>query len=275
MKALEQLILSKSRPVQKEAKHIGVSELDKLIMEAVADAAAKAAVSERQEWAMLNAINTHASSEIPTTLVAGTGKIAGVIGANKMEGCNKFGCEMYTDVVILTEKGEVKVSCKGSSAPSIAGGGLLGAKALIPDIVPNFLEAAERWYLENGFKEGDLIPDIYGQLNDKDKMLAVIGTEEIGGPIDYMYVGPMDVKSNFVDGVLTISGDLVPAQEYATTHDIYFRVRKRRHDQPFVPGVKDKSGFPLLLGRSPSKGDRGRRIVFVNKVPKTRNIVEF
>jgi len=35
MKALEQLILSKSRPVQKEAKHIGVSELDKLIMEAL------------------------------------------------------------------------------------------------------------------------------------------------------------------------------------------------------------------------------------------------
>ena len=35
MKELEQLILSKSRPVQKEAKHIGVSELDKLIMEAL------------------------------------------------------------------------------------------------------------------------------------------------------------------------------------------------------------------------------------------------
>jgi len=35
MKALEQLILSKSRPVQKEAKHIGVAELDKLIMEAL------------------------------------------------------------------------------------------------------------------------------------------------------------------------------------------------------------------------------------------------
>ena len=37
MKELEQLILSKSRTVQKEAKHIGVSELDKLIMEAVAN----------------------------------------------------------------------------------------------------------------------------------------------------------------------------------------------------------------------------------------------
>ena len=38
MKALEQLILSKSRPVQKEAKRIGVSELDKLIMEALSEA---------------------------------------------------------------------------------------------------------------------------------------------------------------------------------------------------------------------------------------------
>ena len=275
MKELERLILSKSRPVQKEAKHIGVSELDKLIMEAVANAATKAAVSERQEWGMLNAINAHASVETPITLIAGTGRIAGVIGATKMSGCNKFGCEMYTDVVVITEKGEVNVSCKGSSAPSIAGGGLLGAKALIPDIIPNFLEAAERWYLENGYTEGDLIPDIYGQLNDKDKRLAVIGTEDIGGPIDYMYIGPMEVKSQFEGGTLTISGDLIPAPEYAETHDIYFRIRKRRNDQPFVPGVKDKSGFPLLMGRSPTKGDRGRRIVFVNKVPKTRNIVEF
>ena len=38
-KELEQLILSKSRPVQKEAKHIGVSELDKLIMEALEEPA--------------------------------------------------------------------------------------------------------------------------------------------------------------------------------------------------------------------------------------------
>ena len=38
MKELEQLILSKSRPVQKEAKYIGVSELDKLIMEALDEA---------------------------------------------------------------------------------------------------------------------------------------------------------------------------------------------------------------------------------------------
>jgi hypothetical protein len=37
MKDLEQLILSKSRPVQKEAKRIGVSELDKLIMEVLED----------------------------------------------------------------------------------------------------------------------------------------------------------------------------------------------------------------------------------------------
>ena len=43
MKALEQLILSKSRPVQKEAKRIGVSELDKLIMEAL--------LGEASEWA--------------------------------------------------------------------------------------------------------------------------------------------------------------------------------------------------------------------------------
>ena len=60
MKALEQLILSKSRPVQKEAKHIGVSELDKLIMEALLGEAASA--GEILEQALVDVWNGEAPS---------------------------------------------------------------------------------------------------------------------------------------------------------------------------------------------------------------------
>ena len=256
-------------------KKLSKKELDNLILEMAAPADVKAAVSERQERGLIKAINDSASKQNPITVKAGPSTIPEVVSSYKVSGCNKFGSEMYTDIVLVTNSGELKVSCKGTSAPSIAGGGLLGAKALIPDIIPKFLEAAEKWYLENGFKSGDLIPDLYGKLNDKDKRLAVIGTEEIGGPIDYMYVGPMDVKSDLKDGVLTLNGDLIVASNYADTHDIYFRLRKRRNDQPFVPGERDKNGYPVILGRSPTKGDKGRRIVFVAKVPKTRQIVEF
>jgi hypothetical protein len=234
--------------------------------------------TERQEKALVEGIKMYASQDNPVNLLSSDENIENVVDAYKVSGCNKFGCEPYTDVAIITSSGKIiNVSCKGTSAPSIAGGGLLGAKALLPSLIPKFLEAAEQWYMQSGYNEGDLIPDLYGVVNDKDKLLAVVGTEEIGGPIDFMYVGPMEVELSHdpENKTLTINGKLTAAKKYAQEHDIYMRIRKRRWDQPFVPGEKDKHGYPLLLGRSPSKGDIGRRIVFVNKVPKTREVVEF
>jgi len=237
---------------------------------------AKAERAERQERAMISGINHHASADNPITVKAGNHSIPNVVEAKKAEGCNKLGCEQYTDIILVTSDGaKINVSCKGLASPSIAGGGLSGLKTLFPRAMSKFLEAAEKWYLENSFKEGDMIPDMYGRMNDKDKVLAITGTEEIGGPIDYMYVGPMDIEGNYSDGLLEYPGDFTPAAEYADVHEVYIRLRKRRNDQPYMPGQKDKGGYPLVLGRSPSKGDTGRRIVLVNKLPKTRNIVEF
>ncbi len=55
---------------------------------------------------------------------------------------------MYTDIILNKADGKkVNISAKGTSAPSIAGGGLSGAKILLGKLIPNFLEAAEKWYL--------------------------------------------------------------------------------------------------------------------------------
>ena len=56
MKELERLILSKSRPVQKEAKHIGVSELDKLIMEALLAEAKELKSYSSQDQQIINKV---------------------------------------------------------------------------------------------------------------------------------------------------------------------------------------------------------------------------
>ena len=74
MKELEQLILSKSRPVQKEAKRIGVSELDKLIMEALneleigADRIGMSAIDDgeygRSITALVKALENHINNEL-------------------------------------------------------------------------------------------------------------------------------------------------------------------------------------------------------------------
>ena len=150
-------------------------------------------------------------------------------------------------------------------------------EAIVPGLIEKFLEAAERWYLQNGFKTGDVIPDIYGQLNDKDKMSIVIGNEEIGGPIDLMYIGPMDVTGSYNPKrkELTISGALIDSRDFANDNDIYLRLRKRRKDQPFVPGKKDAAGMPLILGKSPSQGDSGRRIVTSKGAPSGAIVVQF
>ena len=46
-------------------------------------------------------------------------------------------------------------------------------------------------------------------------------------------------------------------------------------DQPFDSKSRDSSGQPLILGKSPSAGDTGRRIVIVPRPPSNAITVEF
>jgi len=200
--------------------------------------------------------------------------------ASKMEELNALGTEPYTDVV-LTLKGHktMNVSLKGgseagvSSAPSIGGGGLVGLQTLIPDIISRFLTKANAWY-KKSYKAGDLIPDVYGQLSPQDTLTVLAGSEDMGGPVDYMYVGPMSVVGSFKNNVLTLNGVLTDVNTYAKKHSIFLRIRKRREDQPYAPDLKDAEGNPLILGRSPSKGDSGRRIVLVDRLPSQANLIK-
>lgn len=232
--------------------------------------------AERQEVALINTIKKYAKNG-PINVQG----IKNVIDANKMTGLNVLGTEPYTDVVLtLANNKKVNLSLKGgtetgeSQAPSVAGGGMAGLQALIPDVIGNFLTKANQWYKKQGFKKGDQIPDIYGQLNPEYTDLVLTGTPEMGGPVHYIYVGPMDVKvKSFENNKLTLNGVFHNVKDYAMKHPIYFRLRKRRNDQPYEPDLKDAEGYPLILGKSPTKGDSGRRIVMVPSVPKQANIV--
>ena len=90
----------------------------------------------------------------------------------------------------------------------------------------------------------------------------------MGGPIDFMYIGPMDVIGTYDEkkNILKLNGALTMADEYAKTHDLYFRLRARREDQRFNPDAKDKDGTPKIYGVSPSRGDSAGRIVVTDKV---------
>ncbi len=233
-------------------------------------------ISERQETGVVDAVTMHFQNfGKPIDVVAGSVTLKNIVGAEKYGGRSSAGTEPYTDVILTSNNGvQYNVSNKGTSAPSIAGGGLKGLDLIVPGFSNTFLNAALQKYKDLGYKEGDQIPDMYGKVSDALKETIVIGNPSMGGPIDYMYIGPMDVKFTTSGKVLRLNGRFHNAKRYAKDHDLFLRLRKRRRDQSFTLEI-DKKGVPVILGRSQSAGDKGRRIVIVPSIPSNAQVVEF
>lgn len=233
-------------------------------------------LSERQETGVVDAVNTHYQNfGKPINVVAGSVTISDVVSAEKYGGRSSSGTEPYTDVILTKRNGtKINISNKGTSAPSIAGGGLKGLDIIIPGFSNRFLNASLQKYIDLGYNEGDQIPDMYGRVSDDLKETIVVGNASMGGPIDYMYIGPMDVRFTTSGKNVRLNGHFHDAKKYADDHDLFLRLRKRRNDQPFTL-EKDSKGVPFILGRSPSAGDKGRRIVIVPSIPSNALQVEF
>lgn len=236
--------------------------------------------AERQENGIVSSITAavKTNKNNPITVVAGKTKIPGVIKAYKFTGRQEGGSEPYIDVIFETiDKKKIGLSCKGKSAPSLAGGGLSGLELAVPGIAKKFMKAAfDHLSKKLKLNPGDKVPDVYGKIGATDKVKIVVGNAKMGGPIDYMFVGIMDVKANYNKdkNELTFSDtEITPAKKYAQTHELYFRLRARREDQRFDPTSIDKDGSPKIYGKSPSRGDSAGRIVVQDKVPSNAVIV--
>lgn len=234
------------------------------------------ASAERQETGVVDAVNNAIKRGKSVTVMAGGVKIKNVTKAYKYTGRQASGSEPYTDVVLVSGARRINLSLKGEAAPSLAGGGLRGLEAIIPGIAGKFMKTAYAELIKSGLEKGDKIPDVYGQISEADKVKIVVGTAAMGGPIHYMYIGPMDVKSEYDAKTKTVSlnGTLTEAKKYAKTHDLYFRLRARREDQTFDPDAKDSKGVPKIYGKSPSRGDSAGRIVITDSVPKKAKTVK-
>lgn len=234
--------------------------------------------AERQETGFVDAVTkaVRENKKQPIVVRAGGVVVDNVIGAKKYTGRQSSGSEPYTDVILIRKnKKDVNLSLKGEAAPSLAGGGLRGLEAIIPGIAARFMNAAFDKLVSMGLQKGDKIPDIYGKINEINKIKIVVGTAAMGGPIDYMYIGQMEVKSKFdvKSGFLDLNGTLTDSKTFAKTHDLYFRLRARREDQRFDPDAK-QGGVPKIYGKSPSRGDSAGRIVITDSVPSTAVVVQ-
>ena len=237
--------------------------------------------AERQENGIVDAVKkaVAANKKNPITIVAGKTKIPGVISCQKYTGRQAGGSEPYIDIEITFHDGEkIGLSCKGKSAPSLAGGGLSGLELAVPGIAKKFMVAAFK-HLKDKVKlnPGDKVPDVYGMIGASDKVKIVVGNTKMGGPIDYMYVGVMDVKAKYnpdTNELVFADTEITKAVKYANDHDLYFRLRARREDQRFDITAKDKDGSPKIYGKSPSRGDSAGRIVVQDKVPSNGIVVK-
>jgi hypothetical protein len=236
------------------------------------------ASAERQENGFIALIKQSVKENDgkPITVKSKDATIKNVVDAEKFTGRQAKGSEPYTDVQLILKSGKkVNLSMKGPSAPTLAGGGLRGIEEIIPNIGYNFYKAAFKNHKKNKLKDGDKVPDTYGKLNDTDKNVIVVGNAAIGGPIDFMYIGPMDVSGELKNGVLSVNGKLTDADKFADEHDLFFRLRARRNDQVFDMDAKYPNGTPKVYSKSPSRGDSAGRIMVTDKPASKRDQIEF
>jgi hypothetical protein len=234
--------------------------------------------AERQETGVINAINSavRKNKNQPITIMAGDVRLSGVSGARKYTGRQSSGSEPYTDVMLLSKnKKPINLSLKGESTPSLAGGGLQGLNAIVPGLASKFMKKAHDELIAMGLKAGDKVPDVFGKISRYNKEKIIVGNAAMGGPIDYMYIGPMDVRSQYDanKNLLVLNGELTESKMFAKTHDLYFRLRARREDQRFDPDAQS-GGVPKIYGKSPSRGDSAGRIVITDSVPSNAVVVE-
>ena len=279
-KLIRGYLISESIDAHEESRVRNEKNVNESIRHLVRSILSEAGVAaERQEYGLIDSINGLASSERPIEVKSAGETIPNVVAASKVAGMNSLGKEPYTDVQLhLLDGTTLNISAKGSSAPSLAGGGLVALNHMLPNLVADFLNTAVDELLAQGYKKGDVgVPDVYGQISSGDAIMILAGDKAMGGPIDYMYQGPMDVIAEYcdIDGEcsVTVNGAFTSIEDYAASHVLYLRARKRRNDQPFDPGLTDRAGLPSIFGRSPSKGDSNRRIVITDKVPSGAIVV--
>jgi len=228
--------------------------------------------TERQEVGIVEAINgaVATNKQKPITVKTKYDTIKDVISANKVTGMSELGKEPYADIAIHTKSGRTYlVSAKATHAPSIAGGGIAGLMNIDKDIVGNAVKRAYKFYKEvYGHAEGKKFPpgraiEVYIKIADKHLRTILRGTKEMGGPIDFMYIGPMDIESTFENGILSFNGSFINIDTYMKKiGNLFLRIRRRRKTQVLDFESVDKYGFPNIFYQ---RGEGGRRIVLVSE----------
>lgn len=243
--------------------------------------------NERQEQAIIAAISKSVNQNNGPIKVLGIpDQIKYAVKKQNEPGYTK---EPYTDIVLGGIKQIWNISCKDLSAPSLAGGGITGLKEIFSKTNKAFIQnvhtAIINAYKKIGLVAGKTyqpneIPDIYIKIPENLNIAILRGVKSMGGPIDFMYIGSMDVKYTFDVNTQTCeftNGKFVSIEKFAIENSLYIRARKRRKWLcKFTPTVnKANSNIPsILTGIKGNIQDPGiLRIVITNHTPMNAVII--
>jgi hypothetical protein len=228
----------------------------------------KKETSEKQEHGLIDIINNN-----PGCMISKMDIIAQSASSN--EGTNSMKKERYIDIFITDSKGKDHgISMKGTVAPSLGGGGAAGINSVAPDLFKKIFKRIEH-FMKNELKlaNGDIIsinhmPDIFVRVPDDYVESIMMGNEAMGGPIDYMYVGPMDATGEVdKNNMLNLNGQFYTIEEYINKiGNFYFRIRKRDLDAEskttqVAYDENNSLGFPKLLKNPVTNANNLRLVV--------------
>ena len=239
----------------------------------------KADTSERQEHGLVKVINANAGAVIQQMGVT-------VKSARSQGGMNALGKEPYIDIFITDTNGKDHgISMKASSSMTIGGGGTAGVFSMFPKLIQRCYDKVEQYLMDMGLEDQDVvshgaIPNLFFRIPEKYIAPLMQGNKAMGGPIDWIYVGPSDVTGEVVDGNLNLNGNFYSVDDFVekTAGDVFFRVRKRDLDGETTEidftDVDRKYKLPILMTNQ-SNGKRNWRLLMTNKGPSnTANILD-
>ena len=243
---------------------------------------------ERQERGLIAAIKSVPGDK---TLVFKNRTLKGVTEADKATQKGEgYSHEPYADIDLVVKGELVKVSAKGLLSPTLGGGGLAGFDNINDSAVNSFVEKAYKDLaaeyqaiidkdprLKGRNLQGNgLFRDDYTKIPPEAEIPILRGTKSMGGPIDYMYVGSMDVGIEVEGNTITIDGYLYTLEEFVKQGaPLYIRIAKRAGPCYFTTEKNTKLqniDIPKIFAIKPDgSGQTQSRLFVTNRATKGKD----
>lgn len=190
-----------------------------------------------------------------------------IIHAEQAPEIGPHGKENLVDVILTLRNGQkVNVSCKQTKAADLGGGGMAGLKKLVPQLIDKLYSRVIQDLTKDGYTQGITyksinVPTYVYQIPEAEMTKIFHGHKDIGGEIDYFYIGPPDVA---LDPNGRFNGKFIHVRDFARQKKFYFRLRVRDVVQGKITidfTKKTKEGYPVLFVTGPAKGNAARFVI--------------